>query len=331
MVRTTAILLSVLVAASAAAAQSLPPRRSFEIATGPAAGTYFPAGEAIARIVSHPPGMARCEKSPLCGPPGVIVSARSSDGAVANVLAVNAGRAASGLAQANVIADAMAGRGAFQKSGRQTHIKVMADLFTEPVQLIVPRNSKIKTVGDLKGKRIAVGGPGSGSEIIADAIFKAYRVRPAKIVHESYEVAGGLMREGKLDAFFFLGGAPSLLIADMVGRGQARLVPIDGDGRARLLKSVSGIMADAIPANAYQGGARTETISSRTYWIVADSQPDEAVYDLVRALYHPGNRALLTQAAADAGQIRIGNAASLKSVPLHPGAARYYREAGILK
>jgi TRAP transporter TAXI family solute receptor len=311
----------------AATADGLPPRRSFEIATGPAAGTYFPAGEAIARIVSHPPGMARCLKSPLCGPPGVIVSARTSEGAVANVLAVSTGRAASGLAQANILADALEGRGEFHKAGKQARIRVMADLFTEPVLLVVPRSSKIASVSDLRGKRVSLGGPGSGSEIIAEAILKSYRVRPARRLQENYEVSGGLMREGKVDAFFFLGSAPAGLITDMVSRGQARIVPIDGAGRTRLLQRVKGITADT----ATVGQNRIDTISSRTYWIVADTVSNEAVYDLVRALYHPGNRALLDQAAVEAGRIRLGNAASLKSVPLHPGAARYYREAGVLK
>lgn len=314
----------------AAAAQMLPPRRSFEIATGPAAGTYFPAGELIARVVSHPPGLARCEKSPLCGPPGVIVSARSSEGAVANVLAVNSGQAASGLAQANVVGDAVAGRGEFKKAGRQTHIRVMADLFTEAVQLVVPRRSSIRTVADLRGKRVSLGNANSGADVIAEAILKAYGVRPAKVVRETYEISGGLMREGKVDAFFFLGGTPALLIADMVNRGQARLIPIDGKGRAKLIASVQGIAADAIPVGAYRGTPRIETVSSHTYWIVQDTAAAEAVYDFVRALYHPGNRAMLDQEAMDAGRIRLGTPASLASVPLHPGAARYYREVGRL-
>jgi uncharacterized protein len=329
--KTGRIVLTFAAMAVAASAQSLPPRRSFEIATGPAAGTYFPAGELIARIVSHPPGMARCEKSPLCGPPGVVVSAKSSDGAVANVLAVNAGEIASGLAQANVIADAVAGRGEFKKAGRQTHIRVMADLFTEELQLVVSRRSPIRSVADLRGKRVSLGSIHSGSDVIASAILKMYGVRPGKFVHETYETSGGLMREGKLDAFFFLGGAPALLIADMVNRGQARLIPIDGKGRPKVLAVVKGIAADAVPAGTYQGTGRIETVSSHTYWIVRDSAPSEAVYDLVRALYHPGNRALLDQNAMDTGRIRIGDAASLADVPLHPGAVRYYRETGILK
>jgi TRAP transporter TAXI family solute receptor len=311
-----------------AAAQTLPPRRSFEIATGPAAGSYFLVGETIARTVSHPPGMARCEKSPLCGPPGVIVSAKSSDGAVANVLAVEAGQAASGLAQANIVLDAVAGRGAFRKSGPQKHIRVMADLFTEPVQLVVRRGSPVKAVADLRRRRVSLGAEGSGANVVAEAIFKAYGVRPAKIVRETYEISGGLLREGKIDAFFFLGAAPSALIADLVGRGQARLVPIDGKGRTKLLAAVRGLGADAIAAGAYPGSGRVETVSSRTYWIVRDTAPSDAVYDLVRALYHPGNRAILDSAGA--GHIRVGSPASLKAVPLHPGAARYYREIGRL-
>jgi hypothetical protein len=328
---TVVVAVGVVAVAVAAAAQMLPPRRSFEIATGPAAGTYFPAGELIARVVSHPPGLARCEKSPLCGPPGVIVSAKSSDGAVANVLAVNTGAAASGLAQGNIVADAVAGRGAFQKAGPQTHVRVMADLFTEQVQLVVPKHSPIKTVADLKGKRVSLGNVHSGADVIAEAILKAYNVRHVQTVRETYEISGGLMREGKIDAFFFLGGAPALLIADMVNRGHARLVPIDGKGRTKLLAGVNGIAAATIAAGAYRGAPRLETVSSHTYWIVQDSAAAGAVYDLVRALYHPDNRAILDQQAVDFGRIRVGDAASLASVPLHPGAARYYREIGTLK
>jgi len=315
-----------LAVALAAAAQSLPPRRSFEIATGPAAGTYFPAGELIARVVSHPPGLARCEKSPLCGPPGVIVSARSSDGAVANVLAVNAGETASGLAEASVVADAVAGRGAFATVGRQSHIRVMADLFAESVHLVVPIRSRIRGVVDLKGKRVSLGNARSGGDVIAEAILAAYGVQRVKIVRETYEVSGGLLREGKIDAFFFLGSAPDILIADMVGRGQARLVPIDGKGRARLIAKVQGLAAGAIAAGSYRGTPRLETVTSRTYWIVRDSVPPEAVYELVRALNHPGNRPLLE--TGEAPPIRPLPAISIAAAPLHPGAARYWREIG---
>jgi len=312
------------------AAQNLPPRRSFDIATGPVAGTYFPMGELIAQVVSHPPGLMRCEMSAQCGPPGMIVSARTSDGAVANVRAVNDGVAASGLAQGNLVADAVAGHGAFQKAGRQTHIRVMADLFPEEMQLLVAVRSPIKTVADLKGKRVSLGNANSGADIIAQQLLTAYGLRNVKVIRETYEISGGLLREGKIDAFFFLGGAPNILIADMVGRGQARLIPIDGPGRAKLIAQVKGLSADIIPPGAYRGTGRLETISCHTLWIVKDTAPADAVHDLVRALYHPGNRPLLEQGPSPAQEIKLGETLSLLSVPLHAGAARFYREAGQL-
>jgi hypothetical protein len=311
-------------------AQSLPLRRSFDIATGSVVSTYFPMGELIARVVSHPPGLLRCEKSTQCGPPGMIVSTKTSDGAVANVRAVNNGDAASGLAQGNVVADAVAGRGAFRKDGRQTHIRVMADLFAEQMQLLVSARSPIKSVSDLKGKRVSLGNANSGADVIAEKILAAYGVRNAKILRETYEISGGLLREGKIDAFFFLGGAPNILIADMVGRGQAKLVPIAGAGRAKLIAKVKGLSADSIAPGTYRGTGRIETISCHTLWIVKDTVPADTVYGLVRALYHPGNRAMLDQGPSPAQEIKLGETTSLLSVPLHAGAARFYREAGQL-
>jgi TRAP transporter solute receptor, TAXI family len=321
---------SLAAALSPVPAQTLPPRRSFDIATGPVAGTYFPMGELIARVVSHPPGLARCEKQALCGPPGMVVSARSSDGAVANVLAVNSGQALSGLAQGNVVADAVAGRGAFRAAGRQTHIRVMADLFPEDMQLVVAAGSKIRTVGDLRGKRIALGNAHSGADIIAAEILVAYGIKPRALLRLGAEASGEALRKGKIDAFFFLGGAPNTLIADMAGRGEARLVPVDGKGRDRLIAKVKGLSADALAPGIYRASPRIETISCHTLWIVTDTAPADAVYGLVRSLYHPANRALLAQGPNPAPEIRLGESTSLMSVPLHPGAARFYREAGQL-
>src|SRR5258706_4408772 len=100
----------------------MPSRTPFVIATGPSGGTYFPVGQRIAGIISNPPGIERCQDAEACGPMGLIASARTSDGAVANVLAINAGSVDSGLAQADVVADAQRGVGAFRKAGKQAHV-----------------------------------------------------------------------------------------------------------------------------------------------------------------------------------------------------------------
>src|ERR1700743_2288442 len=97
-------------AANLGPAEAVSQRISFQILTGSTGGTYFPVGQLIAGLLSHPPGVDRCETAQVCGPAGLIMTARTSDGAVANVLAVNAGRADSGFAQGDVVADAVSGK-----------------------------------------------------------------------------------------------------------------------------------------------------------------------------------------------------------------------------
>ncbi len=234
---------ALLIAVSLGSAQSLSPRISFQILTGSTGGTYFPVGQLIAGLLSHPPGVDRCETQPVCGPSGVIISARTSEGAVANVLAVNAGRAESGLAQGDVVAQAVAGQGAFAKSGKQSALRVIADLFPEDVHLLVARKAKIASVADLKGKRVSLGAESSGTSVTARAILAAYGVseKRLKARHDATDIDVQLMSQGKLDAFFFVGGRPVALVDDLLRRGIARLVPIDRAGRDRLIARVPAI------------------------------------------------------------------------------------------
>jgi hypothetical protein len=323
---------AVLAGLAVLAAGQAQPRLSFQVATGSTAGTYFPMGELIAGIVSHPPGLARCEARGVCGPPGLIASARTSEGALANVLAVNADGVDSGLAQANVVADAVAGRGAFRKAGRQTHIRAIANLFPETVQLVVAARSHIAKVTDLGGKRVSLGADGSGAGVMAREILKAYGIAEGrlKLRNESYDAAAGLLEQGKLDAFFFQGGTPSPLVYDLLARGSAKLIAIDGKARRRLLARVPSLTANTIPARTYPGTGAIQTVSSRTLWVVRDSASPDLVYGILRALFHPANRALLATGEPSARYIRLDEAAGGLTAPLHPGAERFYRDMGKL-
>jgi uncharacterized protein len=311
-------------------AQSLGPRISFQILTGSSSGTYFPVGQLIAGLISHPPGVDRCESAPVCGPPGLIISARTSDGAVANVLAVNSGRAESGLAQGDVVAQAIAGKGAFRRSGKLSNLRVIANLFPEEVHLIVARTAKIASVEDLKGKRVSLGAESSGTSVTARTILNAYGVGEwrMKVQHNASDIDAQLMQQGRLDAFFFVGGTPVALVDDLIAHGVARLVPIGGNARARLIKANPAISADIIPAGTYPGTPAVQTVSVRAFWVVNNQVPDSVVYGIVRALFNPGNRAALDQDVPAARQIRLINATASLPAPLHPGAMRYYREAG---
>jgi uncharacterized protein len=326
------VLGALLVAGSFAPAQALSQRIAFQILTGSTGGTYFPVGQLIAGLVSHPPGIDRCENSDVCGPSGLIVSARTSDGAVANVLAVNAGRAESGLAQGDVIAQAVAGRGAFQKAGKQSALRVIADLFPEDVHLVVARRATIAGVPDLKGKRISLGADGSGTAVTAHAILAAYGVSERRLHarHDAADVDAQLMQAGQLDAFFFVGGRPVALIDDLVARGIARVVPIDGAGRDKLVEAGPGFAPAVIPAGVYRNAKAIPTVSVRALWVVNAAVPDPLVYGIARALFSAGNRAALSDGHRSAAAIRLETAVTNLPAPLHPGAERFYRDIGRL-
>jgi TRAP transporter TAXI family solute receptor len=306
-----------------------PERISFQIATGSTAGTFFPVGEAIAGLISHPRGVDRCDNANLCGPAGLIVSARTSEGAVDNLIAVNRGDVESGLAQSDVTAAAVKGDGPFHRLGPQSHVRVIASLFAEQVHLVVAANSRIRGVADLKGKRVSLGSDGSGVGITAREILSAYHVPETamKAVHEDVFNAATLMKAGKLDAFFAVGGVPLDPISDLVGHGQARLAPIDGPGRDRLLKAVPSFSAATISAGAYGSNAIVQTVSARALWVVRDSEPEALVYGITRALFNPDNYGALAASHPSAREIGLATAALSPPAPLHPGAARFYSES----
>jgi uncharacterized protein len=322
---------AIFVATGFGSAQGLGARVTFQVLTGSTGGTYFPVGQLIAGLLSHPSGVDRCEGSAACGPAGLIINARSSDGAVANVLAVNSGRAESGLAQGDVVAQAVAGTGAFRRAGKQTNIRIIADLFPEDVHLLVAPGAKIASVADLKGKRVSLGADSSGTAVTARAVLAAYGIADwrMKTRHDTTDVAAQMMQKGQLDAFFFVGGHPVSLVDDLIARGAAKLVPIDGKGRDKLLKAVPSLSRDTIPVGTYRGTPAIETVSVRALWIVDAHQPEPLVYGLTRALFNSANRDGFS-ANRSAGQIRLDSATLDLPAQLHPGALHFYRDSGHL-
>ena len=316
---------SLAVLASGAAADT--PRTSFEIATGSTIGVYFPVGEAIAGLISHPPGVNRCEAANVCGPAGLIATARTSEGTMENLLAVNDGSVDSGLAQSDVVAAAVKGTGPFKAKGKQIHVRLIASLFSEDVHLIAADKANIKGVADLKGKRVSFGAAGSGVGVTAREILSAYRVPESrlKLVYSDLPDSIAMIRQGKLDAFFAVGGVPIGGLGDLLASHVIKLVPITGPMRDRLVKIEPSLTASTIT---YAGQDAVPTVATRATWIVRDSAPDNLVYGITRALFNPANRDALRASHPSARQIGLATAALMPPAPLHPGAARFYAEAG---
>jgi TRAP transporter TAXI family solute receptor len=325
---------SLLAFAAQGIAQGLdaPIRIAFQISTGSTTGSYFPVGQMLADLLSHPPGVGRCQVADVCGPAGLIVSTRASEGSIANVNGVTSGNVSSGIAQADVVALAVAGKGPFARTGPAKQLRVIANLYGEDIHLLAAKNANIKSVADLRGKRVSLSTEGSGTINTARAILAAYRLTERMIVpnYDSGERATDLLQSGRLDAVFYVGGTPVNLIQQLLDEGVAALVPINGEGRTRLLRAQPHLYAHTIPQGTYAGSGEVETVAVDALWITDASQTDTLIYGVVRSLFNPANRGTLNTERVGAHFMEPAAAAKGTIAPLHPGAARFYMEMGVL-
>lgn len=308
---------ALLVAGLAAAAQA---QVFFRIGTGGTAGTYYPVGGMIANAVSQPGK--------------IVVTAQSSNGSLANVNAIAGGQMESGFSQADVATWAYKGTGVFEGKPNVPGLRLIANLYPESVHVVVKKGSGIRTVADLKGKRVALDEPGSGTLINARAILAAYGIKESDIKPEYIKPnqAGDKLKDGALDAFFFTGGAPAGAIAELASAGTGiEILPIDG-AAAETLKKQSGFFSDdVIPADTYKGVGAVKTLAVGAQWVTSDKADAQVVYEIVKALYSPDGQKAMASGHAKGKYITVQNAVQGAGIPFHPGAEKYYKEAGVLK
>ncbi|MDK9696728.1 MAG: TAXI family TRAP transporter solute-binding subunit, partial [Siculibacillus sp.] len=168
-----AVGVATLVGATLATAQQM---SFFRIGTGGTAGTYFPIGGLLSNAISNPPGSRECDKGGSCGVPGLIATAVASNGSVANINGIVAGSLESGLTQSDVAFWAHSGTGVFDGKPKIEELRAIANLYPETIHLVARKGSGIKSPADLKGKRVSLDEPGSGTLIDARIVMGAYGV-----------------------------------------------------------------------------------------------------------------------------------------------------------
>lgn len=304
----------------------------FRIATGPTSGTYFSVGKTLASVISHPPGAEPCELGGRCGVPGLIAVAQATDGSVANARSVDSGLVESGMAQADVVYNAFWGEGVFDGKPPLDRIRVIANLYREVVHLVVRYESDIESVADLRGKRVSLDLPGSGTYADALNILAAYGLGPGdmEIYALNSSSAADMILANELDAFFLIAGPPHPGITNLTERGAIRLLSINGAPAQRLAEENAFLSPLVLPPRLYRYIGEVETLAMGASWIVNETVDDDLVYDIVRTLFNPANRTRLYAAPEKTGHIALQT--TLEGVPifLHPGAKRYYLEAGLL-
>jgi TRAP transporter TAXI family solute receptor len=304
----------------------------FRIGTGGTAGTYFPIGGLIANAVSAPPGSRACNAGGACGVPGLVAIAIAANGAIANVNDIQNGRLEAGLTQSDVAYWAYTGTGVFEGREKTTDLRGIANLYPEAVHIVVRKDSGIATVADLKGKRVSLEEPGSGTLADARIILNAYGLseRDLKPEYLKPDVAGRKLAAGDLDAFFFVGGAPVGAISELAATTPIGLVPIAGVQAEKALTRYSFFGWDRIPAGTYPGIADVPTISVSAILVTSAKQNEELIYGVTEALWNSNSRKLLDGGHSKGRLIVKDNATKGLGIPLHPGAERYYREMGML-
>ncbi len=319
------IALAAAAGAASAAGAAHAQQQFFRIGTGGTGGTYFPVGGMIANAISEASGT---------GVKGLVATAVASNGSLANINAIGAGQFEAGLTQADVAYWAWSGTGLFEGRPKVDSIRFVANLYPESVQIVVKRGSGIRSVADLKGKRVSLDEPGSGTLIDARIVLAAYGLTDRDLKPEYLKMgpAADRMRDGALDAFFTVGGWPTGAIAELASsQGGIDLLPVDGDAAQRLLRQYSFFSADVIPADAYKGSAETKTIAVGAQLVTSAKLADALVHDITKALWNDATRKMLDAGHAKGKLIRKETAVHGAGIPLHPGAERFYREAGLLK
>ncbi|MBB6209167.1 TAXI family TRAP transporter solute-binding subunit [Novispirillum itersonii] len=308
--------------------------RFLRIGTGPTSGTYFPVGGLIANAVSSPPGARPCDRGGSCGVPGVIAVAQSTLGSVANLESLGRSEIDMAISQTDVAFWAFTGGGLYKGTAPQQQLRSLGYLYQEAFHLVVRKGSGINSIRDLKGKRVAVGEEGSGSLVESTMILEAYGVSLKKkqftpLYMKPGQAADALLK-GDLDAFFFVAGPPTAIIARLMETTEIRILPIVGRTALKLVQDIPFLQQGLIGENLYSGIAAVPTLTVGSMLLVREDMPEDLAYQLARALWHPNNLRLYGRSHPSAAQMSPKQAVTATGIPLHPGAERYYVEAGLL-
>lgn len=307
------ILAALIIAASAVLSGCGQTRMMF--GTGGTAGTYYAYGGVLAQYITNNSN-AR-------------VTAVSSGGSKVNIQSIQDGDFQLGFTQSDVCAYAWNGTKSFADDGPTHDFRVLGALYNETVQLF-SMNPDIKTVEDLRGRRVSIGEAGSGVYFNALDVLEAagLSVDDIKPQYQSFDASKEALKDGMIDAAFIVAGTPTPAITELATTNGVSFIPIDGTLQSTMLTEHPYYSAQTIAAGTYPGQTEDiQTISVEATIIVSASLPDDLVYQMTAAIFD--HIEAISAENAKGSDLSVENAASVKAAPFHAGAAKYYKEHGI--
>lgn len=285
------------------------------VGTGGSTGTYYGFCNVISSLLK--------EKT------GADLMIQSSGASKANILGIDDGEVDMAIVQNDVMDYAYKGSSLFADVGIIDSFSTLGAAYAEVCQIVAKADSGIKTVADLKGKKVSVGDSGSGVEFNAQQILGAYGITFDDINKQnlSFQASADALKDGKIDAFFCTAGAPTVAITDLATTTGIVLVEIDAEHLAELQKDYGFYAEYKVPAGTYKGiDTEVTTVAVKATFIISNDLNEEIVYQLTKAIYENAGE----YAHEKAAEMTLEYAVSNISVPFHPGAERYFKEVGAI-
>jgi len=292
-------------------------KAALTMGTGGESGTYFAVGGVLANVLN--------EKNPDLMNVNVVSTGGSGD----NLQNMAAGVYQLATVQSDVMTYAFNGTRSFEQTGKVPNVRILAGLYPETVQ-IVTTNPDIKTVADLKGKKVCVGDVNSGTYFNATDVFNAYGMdieKDIEPIFQSFGASTESLKDGKIDAAFLCAGAPTTSVVDLGTAKTVYLVSIDDEHITKLIADCPFYAKYIIPKDVYKTPEDCQTVTVKATLVADASVSDDVAYAIVKTIFE--NKDEITAAHAKGAELDLTFATEGMAIPFHPGAAKYFAENGI--
>jgi TRAP transporter TAXI family solute receptor len=295
------------------------PQTTIAIATGGTGGVYYPLGGGMANILTK-------------YVPGYAATARVTGGSVDNLKLIGSKQSEVAMVMVDAAVDALKGEDKFK--GNPVEVRTLMVLYPNRMHVVSIEGKGIEKMSDLKGKRVSTGSPGSATEVMAFRVIEAAGLDKDKDMRrERLGVAESTnaLKDGKIDAYFWVGGLPTAGVTDLAATPGVKLKLIDHvDVLEKMNAKYGGIYsADVIPAKTYPGQDKDTQITSVQNILVSNaSLPDQEAYNIVKTFIE--HRDDLIAVHGEAKNIELAKQTKANSaIPWHPGAVKYFTEKGV--
>ena len=289
---------------------------SLSIATGGTSGTYYPLGGGMAQIFTKNV---------------VNTTAEVTGASVENMQLLKNKDVDIAFTQSDIADYASKGTLMFADSGAIDNINAVASLYNETIQIIVAASSDIRSVEDLKGKKVSIGAPGSGTEANALQILEVHGMTEAdlgQVQRLNFGDSSSYIQDGTLDAAFVTAGTPTSAVSELAATVGARVVNIADDKIAALIAKYPYYAEQTIEGGTYTGFDETvKTVAVKAQLVVRKDLDEDTVYKITKSLFE--NLDDLVAVHQKASEIKLESALEGVSLDVHPGAKKYFDEAGV--